>query len=167
MHMHIHRPLLARVPGISDPMPRSCQSWGFPSYSPLRPGPSPFQTEVKKNLFFFGHQEPSRAFKKPFKIASHFRHRFLMAFGSNLAPTWPQLAPNLEPKSFQNPSQEPSKTHPKSHHILNDFLDGFLMDFWRPKPSKINQKSITNSTQQHNNHSIEKPINLVTVLRFL
>ena len=95
-----------------------------------------------------------------------FSSSFFDGFGSNLAPTWSQLAPNLEPKSFQNPSQEPSKTHPKSHHILNDFLDGFLMDFWLPKPSKINKKSNTNSTQQHNNHSIEKPINLVIVLRF-
>ena len=150
----------------------SCQDPPVPerSLAPHTPHcPCPARRGVGFFLFFRSKMA-SRCLQDAFKMQSFF-HFFLISFCSdfypNLAPTWSQLAPNLEPKSFQNPSQEPSKTHPKSHHILNDFLDGFLMDFWLPKPSKINKKSNTNSTQQHNNHNIEKPINLVIVLRFL
>ena len=144
------------------------QIWGVfsPSYSP----PAPNHPRCPERYFHFGSKTYPRVSKSsPEAIQNRitFSLSFFDGFGSNLAPTWSQLVPNLEPKSFQNPSQEPSKTHPKSHHILNDFLDGFWMHFWSPKLQKINKKSNTNSTQQHNNHSIEKPINLVTVLLFL
>ena len=87
---------------------------------------------AQKDIFMLApktHPRASKSLPEAIQNRITFSSSFFDGFGSNLAPTWSQLAPNLEPKSFQNPSQEPSKTHPKSHHILNDFLDGFWMHF--------------------------------------
>ena len=91
-----------------------------------------------------------------------FWHRLGTPFPPILVPTWPQLGPQLGPKIHQKSIQEPSKIHPNLHLIFdpffNWFVDRFVVEFRFPNGSKINQKSINKSSQQHNNQKIKKPI---------
>ena len=83
--------------------------------------------------------------------ALHFYITFLEiilgpSFFRILVPT----APNLGPKSLQ----EPFKIHPKSHLIFDRFCYRFLIYFRPPKSKKNDQKSINKLSQQHNNQQI-------------
>ena len=72
-------------------------------------------------------------------------------FGANLAPTWaPTWAQNrskIVPRALRNPSQIASCFR----SLLGSILDRFLVDFRPQNWSKINQKTINKSFQQHIN----------------
>ena len=142
---------LAREHGVSNwrQITSPHQIWGVfsPSYSP----PAPNHPRAPKRYFHFWLpkpiQEPPRAFQKPSKIASHFHHRFLMA----LAPTWPQLGPNLPPTWSQNPSKILPKSHPRRIQNRIIFLMTFWMDFGCIFDLQNYKKSIKNRSQTQPN----------------
>ena len=101
-------------------------------------------------------------------LASHCGSRFLMIFwhrlgtpisadfGANLAPIWPptwsQNRSKIIPRALRNPSQIASCFR----SLLGSILDRFSIDFRAQNQSKIEQKSINKSSQQHNNQKSKK-----------
>ena len=67
----------------------------------------------------------------------------------------PQLGPQIDPKSLQ----EPSKIHPKSHLVFDHFFNRFLIDF-RPqnhaKSTKHQSKNQPNSTTTKKSKRLKK-----------
>ena len=119
----------------------------YPLILPAGTQPSPGAKKIFSFLVPKPIQEPSRAFQKPSKIASHFHHRFLMA----LAPTWPQLGPNLPPTWSQNPSKILPKSHPRRIQNRIIFLMTFWMDFGCIFDLQNYKKSIKNRSQTQPN----------------
>ena len=81
---------------------------------------------------------------------------------SIFVPTWPQFAPQIGAKIYQQSIQERSYIHPNLHLISNHFLDWYLIDFGSIFNPQIHPKSFQNDqeinlrAQPPNNKNLKK-----------